>query len=114
MNTTKQAISKRNVVGIYPRKGVKQYRSRGGAWYPTSSTELVDVQFQFSEFQLFKSPVGFEWITLPGDDTLIAYGGGQVSRTPLPAGTRVRRVLSDYADWAGIVAVAVILPPDAS
>ena len=108
MNTTKQAISKHNVLGVYTRKNQKQYRTRGGAWYPTSSTELVDVQVRFSEFQLFKSPVGFEWLALPSDDTLIAYEGRHTRRTQLPAGTRVRRVLPGYADWAGVV--AVILP----
>ena len=101
-------LKKDSVVGIYTRKNQKQYRTRRGAWYPTSSVELVDVQVRFSEFQLFKSPVGCEWVVLPTADTLIAYDGGRTYRTQLPAGTRVRRVLPGYADWAGVV--AVILP----
>ena len=101
-------LKKTAVVGVYPRKGQKQYRTRRGAWYPVNSTELVDYMEEFSEFLHFGRAVGFEWITLDNDDTLIAYDGGRTSRTPVPEGTRVRRVLSGCPAGAGMV--AVILP----
>lgn len=101
-------LKKTAVVGVYPRKNVKQYRTRRGAWYPVNSTELVDYMEEFSEFLHCKMRVGFEWATLPTADVIIAYDGGRTCRTPVPAGTRVRRVLSGCPAGAGLV--AVILP----
>ena len=101
-------LKKHAVIGVYPRKGQAQYRTRRGAWYPVKSTELVDCMEEFSEFLYCKLRVGFEWTTLSNDDVIIAYDGGRTCRTPVPAGTRVRRVLSGCPEGAGLA--AVILP----
>ena len=101
-------LKKDSVVGIYTRKNQKQYRTRRGAWYPVSTTVMVDYLAEFSEFQLYRGRVGFEWIILPCDDVLIAYGGGRTYRTRVPAGTRVRRISTGCPAGAG--EVAVVLP----
>ena len=113
MNTAKQAsnqqaISKRKVLGVFTRKNQKQYKHTNGQWYPVATTELVDFRTSFSEFLHCKVCVGFEWVTLPNNDFIIAYDGGRIQRTPVPAGTLVRRVSWGSPAMAG--QVAVILP----
>ena len=101
-------LKKSSVVGIYTRKNQKQYRTRRGAWYPVTTTTVVDCMLEFSEFLHCKVRVGFEWITLTTADIIIAYDGGRTYRTPVPAGTLVRRVSWGSPAMAG--QVAVILP----
>ena len=108
MNTTKQAISKSKVLGVFTRKNQKQYKHTNGQWYPVATTELVDFRTSFSEFLHCGVHVGFEWIVLPMNDFIVAYGGGQTNRISVPAGTMVRRISNGCPAMAGMV--AVILP----
>ena len=101
-------LKKDSVVGIYTRKNQKQYRTRRGAWYPVTTTTVVDYMAEFSEFLHSGSAVGFEWTTLTTADIISAYDGGRTYRTPVPAGTRVRRISAGCPAGAG--EVAVILP----
>ena len=109
MNNATKTPVKSSVVGVYPRKGANQYKTRTGEWHPAASTELVDFKVDFSEFRNAPRGTGdTEWEVLESDDVIISYDGGRTSRTEVPAGALVRRVAWGCPAMAGTM--AVILP----
>ena len=109
MNNAIKTLVKSSVVGVYPRKGANQYKTRKGEWHPVASTELVDFKTDFSEFRNAPRGTGDDaWARLEQDDEIRAYDGGQIYRRKVPAGALVRRVAWGCPAMAGTM--AVILP----
>lgn len=109
MNNAIKTLVKSSVVGVYPRKGANQYKTRKGEWHPVASTELVDFKVDFSKFQSAPRGTGDTgWEVLESDDVIISYDSGQTIRTKVPAGALVRRVAWGCPAMAGTM--AVILP----